>query len=197
MSKNVVIIASGETERKSLPLLLAHLAEDVTVEDVRIPPRHRAINIDIAERIIRSVWFERVEGERPDKFVVLLDADRSNPQDVLAPIRSGLLPRLSNIDASIQFACAQQHLEAWYFADANGLRQYLRRDLGHVDAAQPDAISNPKLHLKHLLDSPYTAQVSRGIAACLDAAAIAKRSPSFRGFIAAMKNGGADIAPEK
>ena len=167
-------------------------AEGVTVEDVRIPPRHRAISVDVAEKIIRSVWFERVEGERPSKFVVLLDTDRSLPQDVLAPILDGLPQRLSDIDASLQFAYAQQHLEAWYLADANGLRRYLGRDLGDVDSSQPDAIVNPKLHLKHLLGTPYTSLVSRNIAKELDAAAIARNSASFREFVAAVRNGDAE-----
>ena len=167
-------------------------AEGVTVEDVRIPPRHRAITVEVAEKIIRSVWFEREESERPAKFVVLLDTDRSLPQDVLAPIRDGLPRRLGDIDASLQFAYARQHLEAWYLADANGLRRYLGRDLGNVDSSQPDAIANPKLHLRHLLDAPYTSLVSRDIAAELDAAAIARNSASFRGFVAAVRNGDAE-----
>ena len=192
MSKRVVVIASGETERRSLPLLTGHLDEQgIVVEDVRIPPGHRAINTAIAEKLVRSVWFEREDDARPDKFVVLLDTDGASPNDVIAPIRDGLLHRLRDIGTSIQFAVAQRHLEAWYFADAGGLRRYLGRDLGSVDPSRPDAIENPKLHLKHLLGSrPYTSLVSQAIATELDAITIAQRSPSFRGFVAAVKNGG-------
>ena len=192
MSKRVVVIASGETERRALPLLTGQLAEQgILVEDVRIPPRHRAINVDIAEKLIRSVWFERAEDARPGKFVVLLDTDRASPDDVIKPIQDLLQDRLRDISASIQFAFARQHLEAWYFADADGLRRYLGRDLGNADPSQPDAIVNPKLHLKHLLrPRPYTSLVSQAIAAELDADTIAQRSPSFRGFVAAVENGG-------
>lgn len=192
MSKRVVVIASGETERRVLPLLTAHLVEQgVVVEDVRIPPGHRAINTDIAEKLVRSVWFEREDDARPGKFVVLLDTDGASPSEVIAPIRDRLPNRLRDIGASIQFAVAQRHLEAWYFADAGGLRRHLGRDLGSVDPSRPDAIMNPKLHLKHLLGSRiYTSLVSRAIAAELDADIIAQRSPSFRGFIAAVENGG-------
>ena len=94
----------------------------MAVEDVRVPPRHRAITVAVAERIIRSVWFERPPHARPHKFVVLLDADGKHPEDVIAPIHADLPSRLRDIDASIQFAWAQQHLEAWYFAEAKGLR---------------------------------------------------------------------------
>ena len=191
MSKRVVVIASGDTERRALPPLVEHLAErGVVVEDIRTPPRHQAITAAVAERIIRSVWFERPPHARPHKFVVLLDADGKRPEEVLAPVRTGLSDRLSDIDASIQCAHAQQHLEAWYFADAKGLRHHLGRNLGNVDPSQPDAIANPKLHIKNLLGPlPYTSLVAAEIAAELDARTILERSPSFGGFIAAVKNG--------
>lgn len=191
MSKRVVVIASGETERRALPFLIGHLAEGgVVVEDIRIPPSHRAIDAVVAEKLIRSVWFERADDARPDKFVVLLDTDRSTPQEVVAPLREELAKRTKDIDANVLFAYAEQHLEAWYFADANKLRQYLGGNLGKIDSSQPDAIENPKLHLKSLLGSRlYTSLVSRDIAAQLDPATIAQRSPSFRGFVATLKNG--------
>jgi hypothetical protein len=45
MAKTVVVIASGETERRSLPHLLAHLEEEgVAVVEIRIPPGGKALN---------------------------------------------------------------------------------------------------------------------------------------------------------
>ena len=71
------------------------------------------------------------------------------------------------------------------------LRDFIGRDLGNVDASQPDQISNPKNHLQNLLaQRVYTASVSEEIASKLSASAIAQRSPSFRGFISALLNGG-------
>lgn len=141
------------------------------------------------------MWFERAETERPDKFVVLLDTDASPPGQVVAPIRSGLPSRLRGIRANIQFAYAQRHLEAWYFADAQSLRRYLGRDVGSIDPSDPDALLNPKLHLRNLLGSRlYTSLVSQEIAAGLNAATVAQHSPSFRGFVAALKNGGSAAA---
>ena len=44
MGRQVVVIASGETERRSLPYLVAHLqAEDVFVAEVRIPPGNKML----------------------------------------------------------------------------------------------------------------------------------------------------------
>ena len=90
----------------------------------------------------------------------------------------------------VQYAYAQRHLEAWYFADGGNLRGYLKRDLGRVDDSRPDEIENPKLHLKNILDEQvYTARVSEEIARGPDAETIARRSPSFKDFPEALLNG--------
>ncbi len=116
MSKNVIVIASGETERRSLPRLLAHLkTEDVIVDDVRIPPRkNNALSVEMAEKLIRSAWFGN--SCPPAKFVVLLDADGKVADDVLRPFRDELPKRIGGkIPAALQFAVAQWHLESWQF----------------------------------------------------------------------------------
>lgn len=191
MGKDVVVIASGETERRSLPHLVAHLqAEDIAVVEVRIPPGGKAINVEMAEKLVKASWFARI-ADPPDKFVVLVDSDDKAPDDVLRPFREQLRDRLgANIDAQVQFACAQWHLEAWYFADISGLRGYLGRDPGSVDTSKPDEIRNPKLHLRQLLgDRIYTAVISEEIARTLNPQTIAGRSPSFHRFLEAVRNG--------
>ncbi len=191
MARHVVVIASGETERRSLPHLVAHLqAEEITVDEVRVPPRNRPLNVEMAEKLVKAAWYEKTV-EPPDKFVVLVDADGRAPDEVLRSFREQLPGRLGhNIHASIQLACAQWHLEAWYFADITALRAYLERAPGSVDPSKPDEIQNPKLHLKNLLgDRVYTAVISEQIAGKLDAQTIAQRSASFRGFLEAIRNG--------
>ena len=94
---------------------------------------------------------------------------------------------------NILCAYAQQHLEAWYFADAENLKSYLGRALGQVDTSKPDEIQNPKLHLKHLLgERVYNARISEEIASALDSGTIAGRSPSFKKFVDAIMNGGSE-----
>ena len=112
------------------------------------------------------------------------------PDEVLAPYR-GLPGRLGGeIGATVRFAYAQWYLEAWYFADAANLRDWLGGALGQVDTSKPDEIQNPKLHLKHLLGNRvYTARVSEEIASRLNALTIAARSPGFQGFLDAVMNG--------
>lgn len=192
MSKRVVVIASGETERRSLPHLLAHLrAEDIIVVEIRIPSRNRALNVEMAQRLVEAAWYAPVENVAPDKFVILVDTDGHTPEQALLQFRESLPGRVGPaITATLQFTCAQWHLEAWYFADAASLSAYLGRDTGNVDASRPDEIENPKLHLRHLLgERTYTAVISEEIAKKLDPQTIARQSPSFRGFIEGVRNG--------
>ena len=190
MAKNVIVLASGETERRALPHLLSHLrARGIFVKEVLIPPRNRALSVRMAVRLVKAAWYKDLDAS-PDKFVILLDVDGKPPVRVLEPY--GALPeRLGDeIGAEILYAYAQWHLEAWYFADEANLRDCLGRTLGNVDTSKPDGIQNPKLHLKHLLGNRiYTARISEEIAIRLDAQTIAERSPSFRGFLNAVVNG--------
>ena len=197
MSQAVVVIAEGQTERRSLPHLVAHLhAEGISVVDIRVPPRNKALSVEMAEKLVKAAWFERLETP-PDKFVVLRDTDGKDAGDVLQPFRDQLRGRLGTaIPARLQYACAQWHLEAWYFADALGLRAFLGRDLGSVDASKPDEIQNPKLHLRNLLaQRAYTAVVSEEIARSVNAQVISQRSPSFRSFLDSVRDG--DYAPQE
>ena len=191
VTKKVIVLASGETERRALPLLLSHLqSRGVSVEDVRIPPRNKALNVTMAEKLIKAAWYYPDSGVPPDKFVVLLDVDGKPPEEVLNPFEP-LPQRLSGqIGATILCAYAQWHLEAWYFADAVNLRNYLNQSLGKVGTTKPDEIFNPKHHLKNLLPNElYTARVSAKIASQLDASVIESRSPSFKGFLDKLMNG--------
>lgn len=191
--KQVVVIASGATEQQALPVLLDHLgAEGIQAGDVRIPPRHRDLTVEVVEKLIRTVWYERPDA-RPAKIVVLVDTDLKTPEDALEDLRRRLPDRLTEEMArSVHYTYAQQHLESWFFADAEGLRTYLGGAFRKVDASRPDEIENPKRHLKRLLRSrPCTSRVSGAIARKLDPKVVEERSPSFRGFLQAVRNGGA------
>ena len=174
----------------ALPFLTKDFQQESIDVGVLIPPRNGALTVDVVEKLLKSAWYNSSGNQTPDKFVVLLDADGKNPDTVLELLRLNLVKRLeAEITAPILFAYAQWHLEAWFFGDSQNLRDYLDRDLGSVDASNPDAIDNPKLHLKHLLGGNYTRRTSEAIARVLDPQTIIGRSPSFRGFIDAVRNG--------
>lgn len=192
MGKSVVVVASGETERRALPHLLSGIGKQgISLDEIRIPPGNRALSAKVCEKIIKAVWYEKMNtSSLPDKFVILLDSDREDPIKLVGDIRSELTGRISEVNASIQYAYACQHLEAWYFADANNLRKFLARGVGNIDVSKPDDIQNPKGHLKNILGKRiYTAQLSEEIAQALDSNSISNSSPSFRGLVAALVNG--------
>ena len=191
MPKRVTIIASGETERRSLPHLLFYLRDDgIILDEIRIPPGHGKLNVSAVERLIKAAWYEDVE-QPVDKFIVLVDTDGKTPEDALSLLTAELPGRLSDeITRRVQYTYAQWHLESWYFADATNLRSHLGRSLGSIDTSKPDTIQNPKEHLKNLLGGQtYTARVSEDIAKSLDARIIVQRSPSFGRFVDAVMNG--------
>ncbi len=190
MNKHVVVVASGDTERRALPHLVSFLTKSGMTLDVRIPPRHRQLRANVVEGIIKSAWYESYPVQ-PTKFVVLVDVDQAAPDDVLAPLQEQLPQRVEQtVAADVLFAYAQQHLEAWFFADSENLRQYLDRSLGSAEPSSPDTIHDPKRHLINLLGGRvYTARTSEEIAKRLDGRTIEQRSPSFSGFVDALKNG--------
>ena len=187
MAKKVIVLASGRTELRALPNLLRDLASEGVTIDVRIPPRNRAISSEVAVKIAKSCYWD---VPSPDKFVVLVDVDGKDPDEVLESLRQRVEVALDHLGLDVYYTYAQRHLEAWFFADSKGLRQYLGKSLGSIDASRPDLIENPKLHLKHLLvDRLYTSEVAERISRVLDAAKIAERSPSFGRFLGAIRNG--------
>ena len=191
-TKRVVVIASGITERRALPHLLTGVDDGtVAAEDVRFPPRHHQMTPEEVVKVIKAVWWERT-GAPPDKIVVLVDTDRKTPEEALADLKEKLPKRLRpEMRTVVKYAYAQRHLEAWFFADASSLKTVLNISLGREDYSRPDEMENPKLHLGHLLgkDRQYTSRVSEEIARGLDPAVIERKSPSFRGFLAAVRNG--------
>ena len=160
--------------------------------EVLIPPRNGPITVKNALALIRSTLYGDPE-EAPNKYVVLVDVDGKVPGQVLSPFRENLQIQLDpSLRDLVHFAYAQWHLEAWFFADASGLRQYLGgRSLGSVDTSHPDNIENPKNHLKNLLRERglYTARISEDIAQFLDSDTIASSSLSYRLFRDEVRNG--------
>jgi hypothetical protein len=192
--KRVVVIASGATEREALPQLVRHLEiEGISLLEVRVPPRNATLTPEMARRLVAAAWWEHRAVATPDKFVVLVDADGAGWNETLRSLEAtSQVP--PGVLAPLRCAVAKWHLEAWFFADEPGLRAFLRGDVGSVDCAQPDAIVNPKHHLKNLLRERgvaevYTAKVAGRIATELDGSRAAERSSSFAHFLDAVRNG--------
>ncbi len=190
MPKRVVIVASGATERAALPNLLGFLAsEDIEVRDVRTPPRHRGLTVDVARAVVRAAWFELRHHEPPQKFVILVDADGGSGQQAISRL-DGLEEKLADLPVPVKRAAAKWHLEAWFFADEQGLRRFLGTGLGSVNSTAPDSIENPKHHLKNLLAPRlYTSRIAGEMSAMISGLTVRARSPSFQSFVEAIRNG--------
>jgi Domain of unknown function (DUF4276) len=189
VAKKVVVIVSGEIDRRSIPHLCRDFVQHAELFEMRKPPANAALTPEQAVRLIKAAWYGR--GDPPEKFVVLVDSDARDPADAAKPFEDAIAA-LSDVRASRLVAVAIRHLEAWFFGHSEKLRDFLGRDLGSIDSSRPDEIDNPKLHLTHLLDSRsrvYTAPVAAQIAALLDPLIIEGRSPSFASFIAKLQNG--------
>ncbi len=193
MPKRLTVIASGATEQAVLPLLLGHLRVQIDLPEVRIPPRHHALTLDMVERLLKAAWWEGVGRScPPGKIVILVDADAGSVEDAVRPFAE-LPARNPRVQCPILATAAKWHLEAWFFADSQALRAFLGRDLGAIDASAPDAIENPKRHLRHLLGVPYTARVAAEISRALSPDHL-RRSESFRRFELTALNGTAPHA---
>lgn len=192
MAKKVVVIVSGETDRRCVPHLCRELVQQTSLFDVRKPPANAALTVPQAEKLIKAAWYElKGRGNPPEKFVVLVDTDGQEPEEVIKPFEDATA-KLADIPVPKLIATAVRHLEAWFFGHAEELRNYLARDLGGVDASKPDEIENPKLHLMNLLRSRsrvYTSPVAEQIAERLDQATIEGRSLSFANFLDKVRNG--------
>jgi hypothetical protein len=196
VARNVVVIVSGEKDRVSIPHLCREIKAQAATFEVRKPPGNTTLTPDQAVKLVKASWYEMSgRGAPPDKFVVLVDADAhaQAPQVAAQPFEEAL-SRLADIPSPRLVAVAVRHLESWFFADSESLREYLGRDLGHVDPSRPDAMANPKLHLMNLLESPqqprvYTARLAEEIARHLDQGIIESRSPSFADFAVKLRNG--------
>jgi hypothetical protein len=190
VGKKVVVIAAGLTERRAIPHLTRHLIGDqISVSEVRIPASNGALTPERARQIIKAAWYESLGSPlQPEKFVVLIDADGRQSLDQVQRFEETCC-HLGEIKVPCLIVVAQWHLEAWFFAHAEALREFLGRDTGNIDTSTPDSIINPKLHLKHILAEPYTAGVAEEIAKRLSPDIIRQRSPSFASFETALRNG--------
>ncbi|MGH7814946.1 MAG: DUF4276 family protein [Candidatus Binataceae bacterium] len=191
MGKNIVVIASGLTEKEAIrPLTREFCSTEGAAIEVRIPRGGNALMPSVIEKLARAAWWEmKLKNCPPDKFVVLVDADGRSESEREAPLKAAC-ESLKDLPVTFLVTSAQWHLEAWFFGDPEALRSFLHRDLGAIDPTRPDEITNPKLHLKHLLGAPYTARIAGEIAAFVKPISIATRSPSFHKFLNCLKNGG-------
>ena len=87
VAKRVVVIASGETERRALPLLASHLRDENISVEVRISPRNRRLDVRMAENLIRAAWYADLTVSCRTNSSILVDTDGKAPEDVAGAVQ--------------------------------------------------------------------------------------------------------------
>ncbi len=121
------------------------------------------------------------DGAPVDKALVIRDADRKNPAELIAKMEARIANRVYPFPKSILIAV--EEMESWLLADEAALSAVTGGSVRRVP--EPDRISDPKARLRNILSEAgiaYTAEIARKIAAGTRIDVLANRCPSFRPF---------------
>ena len=80
MAKKVIVVVSGESDRRSIPFLCRHFLEQAEMFEVRKPPGNATLTPEQTVKLVKAGWYEmNGRGMPPDKFVILVDSDGKAP----------------------------------------------------------------------------------------------------------------------
>lgn len=126
--------------------------------------------------------FKRAKDGSPvDKAIVIRDADRKNPDDLIRIMQSKIASR-SYLFVP-HFLVIVNELEAWLLADEAAISSVTGKPQKPVST--PENLNDPKRRLQMLLSDAqitYTAEKAKGIAAAARPDILAARCPSFKRF---------------
>ena len=121
------------------------------------------------------------DGAPVDKAIVVRDADRKNPGDLIAKMESRVANRVYPFQKKLLVAV--EELEAWLLADEQALSSVTGRAIRRI--SDPERINDPKARLRTILSDAkiiYTHEVARKISVAARLDVLAARCPSFRTF---------------
>ncbi len=125
------------------------------------------------------------QGFPVDKAIVIRDADRQNPDDLIAKMEARITGRIYPFPR--KFLVIVQELEAWLLADEAALSALTGKPQRRI--LDPEALDDPKERLARILSRArlsYTSEIARRIANASRADVLAARCPSFEKFQAAI-----------
>lgn len=126
-------------------------------------------------------------GAPVDKALVIRDADRKNPAELIARMEAKIVNRVYPFPRRLLIVV--EELESWLLADEEALSALTGRSVRRVP--DPEKLNDPKARLRNVLSEAgiaYTAEVARKIAAAARLDILAARCPSFRAFQDAVVN---------
>ena len=157
MTVKIGCIVEGESEVKTIPLLIRRIAANLYPElpIVVSPPIRRPRNKVVKENELeRAVEFVARQIGRQGAIFIILDSEKDCP----AELGPALLHRASQVrsDLLIAVVLAKHEFEAWFLAAAESLRgrRGLRNDLNSPD--NPEEIRGAKEWLSHQMESSRT-----------------------------------------
>ena len=121
------------------------------------------------------------QGSHVDKAVVIRDADRKNPQELIARMEGRIAGR--KYPFPTRLLVIVQELEAWLLADEHAISGVTGRT--HAATPRPEELIDPKEKLRRiLLDSNiiYTVEIARRVAERADVTTIESRCVWFKQF---------------
>jgi len=126
------------------------------------------------------------DGARVDKALVIRDADRKNPAELIARMEARIINRRYPFSRSLLVAV--EELESWLLADEQALSAVTGRSVRRI--LDPEKLTDPKNILRNILSDKiaYTPEVARKIAAAARLDILAARCRSFRTFQDAIVN---------
>jgi len=182
MTVKIGCIVEGESEVKTVPLLIRRIAANLYPElpIVVPPPIRRPRNKVVKENELeRSVEFVARQIGGQGAIFIILDSDKDCP----AELGPALLHRASQArrDLPIAVVIAKNEFEAWFLAAAESLRgrRGLRNDLNPPD--NPEGIREAKEWLSQRMEGSRTYRETRdqpALAALFDIEQ-ARRADSF------------------
>lgn len=125
------------------------------------------------------------EGSDVDKAMVVRDADRKNPAELIGRMQSKISNR--NYRFPVKLLVIVEELEAWFLADEAAISAVTGRKPRVT--RNPENLSNPKERLRKLLSDAnigYTHEIARKLAAGARVEVLTARCPSFKKFYEAI-----------
>jgi hypothetical protein len=181
-------IVEGQGEVAAVPKLLARLALEAGVYDLRVSERD-CIRANLSElsspdRLARRVELARLSG--PDAILVLFDADERCPVELVTSLQRAALEAARGTPC--QVVIAKSEFESWFLAAMESLRGHCGIAIDAPPVLSPEEPRDAKSRLESAMPrqrayKPTTDQVI--LASRFDMGMAYSRSRSFRKLVKA------------
>ena len=124
---------------------------------------------------LAGLLLELHRSHRPEKVLVVADADGAQPSAIISAISS---KTAGHYPFAVRPIVIVQSLEAWLLADGEALMRVVGIN---TSFRQPERIRDPKAEMRRILAkrTAYTPEIARRIAENIDLDLLSRRRPTF------------------